>query len=473
MEKFSALKKYSAFLFFVVATVLVTYFTSPTISSAWYVLLLVLYYRSKDEAFWLAFFFVTTDGFVGFLGIYTTLIKLIPGLPGIELAQFYIILSLFKAYSSGSNSRPFYGKWLVGLLIYCLFLVLFGILNGLDSDTNVYFRLVKIIMPLFLFYSIPRLLRTQADYQQLFRYLFLVLLMAFLAQLNTMFTGFDPKERFGRLKDDGDPRAPLEVGRNFRVLYNQGISFFCLFGALYFLALKKLKIFRDSYLYLVVILTFALTFLSATRGYILSIGLVIFLFFLFVQRLNMKRVFAFSVFLVSLILLGLSNPTVSTQMQFSIDRLLTLNALADGDISAEGSLIRLSERGPSVMKVWSESPVFGHGFSNKFFKNDDFHVGNQNLLMHAGIVGIIMLYGFFFYFMLRMLTGYFNSASANPYSSTFLVFNIFLVGWIIVHSTSSQQFAFYGLPNDIFPQAIFLGLAGLTCREARSHAAKV
>jgi hypothetical protein len=466
MVQVSSLKKYFRFLFLVVITVLVTYYTSAIISSVWYILLLVFYFRSKDEAFWLAFFFVTTDGFMGFLGIYTTVIKAIPGLPGIELAQFYIILSLIKVLSAKNNTRLFYRNWMLGMLLYTIFLVLFGIMDGLDNEINVYFRVVKITLPFLLFYTVPRLLKTVRDYENLFSYLFVVLVLAFVGQLHALFTGFDPKKYFNLSGDtDLGLEAELEVGRNFRVLYNQGITMLSLFGALYFLVFKQRSKFKDSYLYLIIVLTFALAFLSATRGFILSTGFIIFLFFIFVQKLNVKQVFVFSIFFISLLLIGLSNRKVSTQIQFSIDRLLTLNSLAEGDISAGGSLIRLSERGPRVMKAWSESPVLGAGFSNKFFEYDDFHVGNQNILFHAGIVGFALMSGFVFYFISKMLGGYFNSSSNNPFSSTFLVFVVFLTGWIIVHSTSGQLFAFYGMPNDIFPQAIFLSLAGLTYRE--------
>lgn len=468
MVQVSSIKKYLWFLALVVLTVLATYFTSAVISSAWYLTLLVFYFRSRDEAFWLAFFFVTTDGFMGFLGIYTTVIKAIPGLPGIELAQFYIILSLIKVLSTKNTTRLFYGNWMVGILLYTLFLILFGIMNGLDNEVNVYFRVVKITLPFLLFYTVPRLLKTIGDYENLFGYLFVVLLLAFVAQLHALFTGFDPKKYFNLSNDpDAEEIAELEVGRNFRVLYNQSITLFSLFGALYFLVLKKLRTFKDSWLYLIVVSSFALAFLSATRGYILSIGFVIFLFFIFVQKLNVKQVFAFSFLFICLLFVGLSSQKVSTQIEFSIDRLLTLNSLADGDISAGGSLIRLSERGPRVMKAWSESPVLGAGFSNKFFASEDFHVGNQNILLHAGIVGFVLFSGFIFYFISKMLSCYFNSSRNNPFSPTFLVFVIFLLGWLIVHSTSNQQFAFYGLPNDVFPQAIFLSLAGLTYRESK------
>ena len=466
MLKFPVLRKYFEFLFFIVITVFVTYFTSTSIASAWYVLLLILYFRSKDEAFWLAFFFVTTDGFMGFMGIYTAVLSVIPGLPGIELSQFYIMLSLIKVLSSKNNARLFYGNWMWGLLLYSLFLVLFGIMNGLDNESNIYFRIVKITFPFLLFYTVPRLLKSLEDYQELFGYFFLILVFAFIAQLNSMFTGFDPKRYFNLLHNPDFAMEPdLEVGRNFRVFYNHAITFLSLFGALYFLTLRRPGIFKDSWLYLIMVLSFAMAFLSATRGYILGTGLIIFLFFFIVQKLNLKRVFVFSLFFVCFLLVGLSNEKVSTQIQFSVDRLLTLNALAEGDNSAGGTLVRLNERAPRVMKAWSESPVLGSGFSNNFFDYDDFHVGNHNILLHAGIVGFVLLSGFIFYFVSKMLGCYANSSKNNPFKSAFPVFVIFLLGWIIVHSTSNQQFAFYGLPNDIFPQAIFLSLAGLTYNE--------
>lgn len=468
MMRYSYLKEYFRFLFLVVSTVLFTYYTPDMVSSAWYILLLVIYFNSKDEAFWLAFFFVTTDGFMGFLGIYTTVVKAIPGLPGVEIAQFYIVLSLIKVLFAKKNINLFYGNWMLLLFLYAMFLVLFGILNGLSSELNIYLRMLKMTLPLLLFYTVPRLLKTLDDYKNLFRYLFLVAILAFIAQLNTLFTGFDPRIYFRPPEDpDLGMETEIEVGRNFRVLYNQAITLICLFGALYFLVLKKLKVFKDSYLYLIIVLAFALAFLSATRGFILSFGLIILAFFIFVQKLNVKQIVVFSVFFMGLLVAGLSNKKVSTQIQFSIDRLLTLNSLAEGDVSAGGTLIRLNERGPRVMKAWEESPILGSGFSNKFINYSDSHVGNQNILLHAGIVGLLLLAGFIFFFIRKMMHGYLNGSARNIFTKTFPVFIVFLAGWILIHSTSGQQFAFYGLPHDIFPQAIFLGLAGLTYAEFR------
>jgi len=77
------------FLLLTAVTIFVTYFTSEVIASFWYLLVLVLYYRSDDEPMWLAFFLVTVDGFMGFMGLYSVTLTILPGLPTIELAQLH------------------------------------------------------------------------------------------------------------------------------------------------------------------------------------------------------------------------------------------------------------------------------------------------------------------------------------------------------------------------------------------------
>jgi hypothetical protein len=463
------MKNYLHFLLLMGVTVFLTYFSSVTISSIWYVVLLFMYARSKNEAFWLVFFFATTDGFMGFFGLYSTILKIIPGLPGIEISQYYIIISLVKAIAKKNAPTVFYSRWLGVLMAYCIFLLIFGIANGLSNDKgNVYFKLVKLIMPLLMFYSVPKLMNKLSDYQELFRYLFLVTVLAFVAQIATMFTGFEPRLYFNPVAAEG-LEGEIQVGRNFRVLNNPGITLISLFGALYFLSNNKISSFKNAYLYIIVLTCFGIAFLSATRGWILCFSFIIIMSLIFVLKTNVKHVFAFIAFFVVMLLAGMNNKTVSTQIQYSIDRLFTLNSIASGDVTAGGTLIRLNERGPMVMKVWKKSPVFGPGFSDQYFNASDMHVGNQNILMHAGVLGFALIFSFLIYFIIKMINQYLNLPPASPFYSACLLFILFLTGWIFLHSTSSQQFAFYGLPNDVFPQAIFFTMAALTINGFRIY----
>jgi hypothetical protein len=421
----------------------------------------VLYFFSDDEPLWMAFFLVTVDGFMGFLGLYSTTLEAIPGLPGVEVVQIYFCLALYKVISQKKKAHMFYDGWMKVLLGYLIFLIAYGIAFGLENEFKIYLRILKMLLPLILFYNIPRLINTSEGYARLFSLLFLVFIFGFIAQLISLTTGFNPGVYAKQSSE-----IILEVGRNFRVLYNEGITLITVSGALYYLSLKNKKPFSDLFLYIIIGLTFAMAFLSATRGWILSLGFMIFVHFILFQKMNFKLVSALAIFFFLFIAAIILNTSFMTQIQFTFERLTTLEALAGGDITADGSLIRLDERAPLVMAVWEDNPVFGAGFSDLFLEAQDFHVGNQNILMHAGVVGFVLLMSFFVFFIFTLFNRYRNTNYLDPYRNAFPTFIILFAGWFFIHSSSQQLFAYYGLPVTIFPQAILFSLAGFTYVES-------
>ena len=80
-----------------------------------------------------------------------------------------------------------------------------------------------------------------------------------------------------------------------------------------------------------------------------------------------------------------------------------MEAIAGGDLSAEGTLQRLDYRSQRVMGAWRENPVFGWGLSDNGYEYGDGHVGNQCLLAISGIVGFLLLNGFLIYFAYRLM----------------------------------------------------------------------
>lgn len=412
-----------------------------------------MYQRSKNEPFWLAFFLATTDGFFGFLGTYSTLLNLIPGMPGIELAQFYILLGLVKISKNKVKTEPFYKNWTTLLFVYVLLLFVAGLANGLSGEINVYFKIAKMVVPLALFYTVPRLIKTIEEYASLFNLLFFIFSVAFAAQIYTVFTGLSPSAKFKPVAID-----EMELGRNLRSYYNVAATLVSLCGALFFLTLKDQKYFSKIYLNSIVICCFGMAFLSATRGWILGFGFIIIVYNVIVNKLQLKNLFFIVAVFAVLFTISLSIDKLNKQMMFALERSLTLEALANGDNSADGTLVRL-ERGPPVMEAWADNPVFGWGFSDVYFEKYDVHVGNQTLLLHSGIIGMLLLYTFIFYVSSKLIAVSRNSLVYNPYKGAGLVIPVFLLGWFIVHSASVQQFAYFGIPNNIFPQAIVLALA--------------
>jgi hypothetical protein len=453
--------KFPKFLMLIMITIIMTYSASKILASSWYIILLYLYASSKDEAFWLAFFLVTVDGFMGFLGKYSVVIQIIPGMPALEIAQIYILLSLYKANRLKDKVFIFYKSYLIILFLYLIFMIIWGQLMGFSGELNVYFRIFKVTLPVLLFYTVPRLIPDIRDYERFFNFIFPVLILASMTQIFTLLTGLSPARNL-KLNDEQIAEAGF-----FRIYYNTSATLLGVLGALFFLVSKLKNIFTNIYLYIVLLAAFSIALLSATRGLIISIGLIISLTFYFTRSISIKRIIGFSVLAGLVIFVGYSNRTVKKQINFSYKRFTTMESLAEGDITAKGTLRRLSDRGPRVMKKWAENPVFGWGYSDISRKYGDGHVGNQNLLMTSGIVGFLLLNGFLIYFCYKLLIIYRRLPKTYLLRNTILVFNLFLLGWFLLHSTSSQHFNYGGMPAPMITQAVFFSLGALVYEKSK------
>lgn len=443
------------FLALIAVTLAVTYFSPAIVASIWYAVLLVMYYFSDDEPMWLAFFLVTIDGFMGFFGLYEVSVTVLPGMPAIEIAQIYILLSVVKVMKKKQRLRIFYRKYLQVLGGYVIFLVLWGQLMGLSGGLNVYFRVLKTTLPFLLFFSLPNLIDDISDYKRFFSIIFIVIGLALVTQLHTLFTGAHPVEYLRPASAD------TIDSDDFRVFYSATATLTGLFGALYFLSLERKGLFNVWILLLVVFTSLMIAMISATRGWMIGFAIVTLLSFFTARRLGPWKLAGFLVVTGLFFMLALSNDKISSQLQYSGERLVKLESVGEGDITAQGTLQRLNVRKPKVIRIWKENPLFGWGFSDTYYKNSDGHVGNFNLLMFSGIAGLIMLYGFLLYFSYMLFLSYRNLRYSPAERRGSLIFIFFLTGWFFIHSTSGQQFSFSALPIQAFPQAIFLSMGAL------------
>ena len=70
--------------------------------------------------------------------------------------------------------------------------------------------------------------------------------------------------------------------------------------------------------------------------------------------------------------------------------------------------------------------------------------------MHSGVVGVLLVILFLGLFVIRLA-----SLALHTGDKVYYVFGMFLMGWFLIHSTSGQHFAFYGLPGSAISQAFF------------------
>lgn len=183
---------------------------------------------------------------------------------------------------------------------------------------------------------------------------------------------------------------------------------------------------------------------------------------LFIVQFDRRRVMSVSTIILLAILASQAIPTLRIQTNNAFKRLLTLEKLAQGDATAGGTLIRITERGPRVMRKWELSKLTGWGFSREFMENNDVHVGNQNILMQSGIIGAGLLIFFIGFVTVKLWLRYMNVDFDFKYRKALLLFPIYFIGWFIIHSSSEQEFAYYQFPSTGITQAVFFGMIALT-----------
>ncbi len=437
------------FIALILVTLFVTYYLGTSFKVIWYTALFLSYSLSKNESLWLAFFLSTTDGFAGFFGLYAVTMPVLPGLPAVELAQIYVIISVVKATVRKTEVQVFYNNYLQVLFIYLIFMIIWGHMMGFSGGLNVYFRVLKGFIPMLLFYSVPRLFTNQDDWFRLFRIIFFIVLVAFAAQVFNLLSGLTPIEAAGL-----DPGKDQEENKDFRFFYNSSSTLIGFFAALYLLN-RRTTAFRTPLLpYVVIFSILAMTVLSATRGWIIGFSLILLFASLLTGMVRTTRTLVFVLISVPLLYLAFSNPVINRQVNFAFERLGKIEAITEGDLTAEGSLQRLDYRSQRVMGGWRENQVFGWGLSDKGYEYGDDHVGNQSLLAVSGITGFLLLNGFLVFFAYKLLVAYYMSARRIPDRNSMLIFIIFLAGWFFIHSTSGQHFNYIGMPGKIIPQAV-------------------
>lgn len=460
----SMIKKSGALLGLIAVAIWANYFAPDIVTTLFYIGALYAYFMSKDEPFWLTFFFVLSDGFIGFFNNYEAVLSAIPGLPPVEIGHFYIALTVVKAARNKNFRKPFYFPIMGAMLVYLVFLIVQSYTLGVSPELNVQFRIIKFILPLLLFYTIPRLYETEEQYKQTFALFIPFAFFALLAQIITISTGLAPSQWLG-VHQDLWFIATTGEGKTYRGFYSTGMVLLSFFGALYYSAVKKDE-FNKPLLFAVIAANFLSAFLSATRGWILCFTFVTIFHLIFVMRMSAGQV---SKILITggLLFAGLLTlPVVNKQFTAAFERVLTLEALAGGDVTAGGTLQRLNDRLPRVVGKWEESPLTGFGFSDDFFKYGDFHVGNHNILLQSGIIGAFLMALFFGYFNFQLFQRSWLLPGSSPYKNALLVFPLFFMGWFIIHSSSGQQFYYYGDPAGTVMQAIFFSFGGLMYRKS-------
>ena len=426
-------------------TVILNYFTPDFIRIHYYLFLLVLFYKSVNNAFWLAFFWCLFYAPAYLFNVSDQNYCLpIFGLPGlgrdIMFTEVFVILILVKAlFATNVKMKTNSVFWLI--TAFAIFLILVSTTWGFTGSKV--FRTIRFLIPYTLFWTLPRIMPSISQFKTLFNYLLIFIIPVVLCQAFVFITGQhlmfilggaftqENKLQYNEIQFD----SAVEL---IRPLYSTHILLLNIFYCLYLMLEDHKEKIKNSIPYISIFL--ALNFMSflitGTRGYVLaSIAMIGIYYMIEIQKfiLNIKYIVVgiFAFYILSI------TPLVGKQISLSLERLFTIQAMLEGDKTAGGTLKRLTVRQPEVMKHVEKSPIIGYGFSNTYYNEADGHVANASIMLNSGIVGFLI----FVFFNLRLMY-----MSIKLYLMTkkkeILGIIIGITGFLVVHSTSYMVFSY-------------------------------
>jgi len=410
-----------------------------------FLFLLFIIFHSKDDVFWLSWFFVISDApgrlltltsgsTIYRLPMYTLMSGISTG-----FTELFLIMYIIKFYSRKTKLSLF-NKYAKVIIIYGIFTIAYSFILGISQSNLI--SSIRTILPWFWLLILPAFISDPKSVEHLFQLLAPFVFICFILSIQSQITGeylhniLSGESVYGFLGE-----AETDI---VRVNHAAHLLFILVFFALFYLSRER-KIFNNTYLNLIIIIGFFTILLSATRGWIIAL-LILFSSVFFMKGYNLMKQFIRMCVIMGILIYTVQviYPSFLFQISKSFERLSTLEALTEGDLTAGGTLGRLTERSPRVMKEFKKSPIIGWGFSNHYFAYGDMHVGNQSMLLQGGIVGfafwmVIILLIFYNIFIYGRLYCVRLSIGSGIYVILFA-----LIATFAIHSSSTHMWGFYG-----------------------------
>lgn len=443
-------KDFYELFIYILGAIIVLYFLPPPLNKLFFLVLLPLIWKSKKDYFWLAFFFILIDQPGGLFSggkrddIYRLPIySLVSGF-AFTIYELYLILFVLKIRTKPeyklNKPKIFFSQELNILVLLFVLLVCISPVMGMSFKS--FNEVIKIIINLTLFYSMFYILPNIEKLTKFFKIIFPFAFVAVFLQLFSLANGFQIVHMvksdievvqgvFNVL--DGDIERPIEL---------VSVLFICFSGSLLMIKLKS-KEFNINYLWTVNLTSFVSIFMTGTRSWFLAfvVGYVV---FLFLSRNEISKILYRSLIgLFTVICISFYVPSISRQIDDAATRIITINKVIGGDITAGGTLKRIDQRAPKVISAFNQSTlIFGAAFSDLHRENQDFHVGYHNLLLNVGVLGLLPFLFLFLRIIFKGIVLNVNDKGKLTYTALIGVVILFVInsgsqtiGFNVMHDT--------------------------------------
>lgn len=449
-------KDYQLLIALLLISFISVYFVPAKFNRMIFLVILIAAYWTKLDYVYLAWFFIINDapGRLFVAGTFDAArIPLYPIMAGVSIGfqELFIMLYLLKYLKYRRASTFIFKKEFTWFVAFAILVAVFSLPFGMSFDNLI--LTYRYLFPWALVFIVPAFIHDKKTLSRTSLLLFPIVFLALVSQFYSYVSG-EYLDEILRGASVADINNEESVSRSYSAVF---IILFSIVQALYFLFNRKTEI-NKNYLGAIIFLGYLSIIMTATRGWIIALFAIllgVLVFFGFMKgNANVVRLVIVSA--IVFFIVQYQFPVITRQLDASYERLTTIESLMSGDVTAGGTLKRLDVRSPRVMKKFWENPIIGWGFSDEFYKYQDGHVGNQNILLNVGILGYILLIGLF----IRILKNIWRMSKKKEFrileNRAPLVYFFGLIAVFIIHSTSGQFWGYILLKYQIIFVAFFM-----------------
>ena len=426
-------------LFWYIIFLVSIYYLPDIISALVAIVFLYSFYKSGDDYIHLAVLFIIisdpgriftsrTEDIISFMGF------------GISLAELFSAVALVKLYNLRNISNNFFKNAYLIYFIYLLFLIVYGLLEGMSITGTEgygfgrYRATIKLLLLIPLYFTIPNILYDKSTLIRFGKILFVFIIINFMLQLIWIITGIPV---LGYLNPES-----LETYRSrefIRATYGFFLSFITLTLSIYFIATRSLD---RRYMFAIMAVSVMVVIISGTRGWMLAYLFISIISFLLISQFNIFKIIRTFAVIFLIIILLIQVDFIRVQLEKSFERFSTMEHILEGDPTSGGTVSRLTDRHEQVIIKFKERPIIGWGFSSTAHIAYDQHVGNQSMLMAGGVVGYILFLITIGIIIKKIILCKILYSTDDIDASNLYIFIICIGGLFIIHSSSTDLFSY-------------------------------
>ena len=461
-------------LYFLLA-VYAVYYGPSIFNYLYFLVLLVLFWRSKKDYFWFGFYFILINSpaymFFETSGAASRRLPLYSLAGGISFSVFdlFLLVSMAKAYVKGNFKKFYLNKPARFLLIYFL-LVTLPITFIIGMEGTGFFNTFRPYLYYFLLVTFYFLVDDLEDVYKL-GYIFIPYL--FFTFFDQLFLLTQNKLLISIINPETVRYIVTNTVTGGARAYFSGFLL-VLYAFIFALQLRmnpKFEVF-NGFTYILIFVAYGTFLLSATRSYLMIPSMMLFMYLFFsrkggsdIIKLSMM-VFFFGVIFFSLGIIPFEFFAESIWPRFDA----FFSTIFGGGNLAKFDTVesRLATDLPHILEGISNSPIVGTGFSGVFRNYENNDLGFLNTILLFGIVGFLVFLNFLimlFYNLNKWTKSKFNNKNSKTVLNTV---RMVFFGVLLGYATTYDFFTVREIDR-IFFVCLILASAELSVAEIRKR----